>query len=172
VTDKPKYKLTLNVAIQEVDANGYTSGLNNRLEVRDSQELGSMDFLRIAGVLGRFHDLAQAIAAGDDAEPEPAPEPVNAAAPAGDAPFGEIRSFDLPAGFLSAFTAAGGRAWPPPPRTTPRFLFGAAGAGAGTGPAGDADKAADRVAKRTRQLSEARAALCGCDDPKAHQIPE
>lgn len=69
---KSQYRLEVNVSIREVDANGYSNGMNNRLEVRDAQDLGPMDFLEIAGVLGRFHDLKAQIAAAAEPEPEPA----------------------------------------------------------------------------------------------------
>jgi hypothetical protein len=54
----PEYELEINVVIREV-TNGYAT--NNRLEVRDVQKLGAMQFLEISGVLGKFHDLTQTI---------------------------------------------------------------------------------------------------------------
>lgn len=62
---RPRYRLDFNVTIREVDERGST--MNNALEVRDTQQLGAMDFLEIAGVLGKFHDLAQTIKKEKDA---------------------------------------------------------------------------------------------------------
>lgn len=55
-----KYRLTVRINVQEYHDQGYPmsgSGLN----VDETVELGALDFLGIAKVLGRFHDLAQAV---------------------------------------------------------------------------------------------------------------
>lgn len=61
----PEYVLQMNVTIREVDPRGYAVGQG--LEVRHTLALGAMDFLRISGVLGKFHDLAKSVQEGNDA---------------------------------------------------------------------------------------------------------
>lgn len=58
----PQYELQMNVTIREVDPRGYAMGQG--LEVRHTLSLGAMDFLRISGVLGKFHDLAKSVQEG------------------------------------------------------------------------------------------------------------
>jgi hypothetical protein len=61
---RTKYELQMNVTIREVDERGYAMGQG--LEVRHTLNLGAMDFLRISGVLGKFHDLAQSVQEGTE----------------------------------------------------------------------------------------------------------
>lgn len=54
-----KYRLNLRLRVEKVDERGnYT---NEGLSVEDSLDLRYMGFMEIAGVLGRFHELAEAI---------------------------------------------------------------------------------------------------------------
>lgn len=59
----PQYELQMHVTIRETQ-NGYAMGQG--LEVRHTLALGAMDFLRISGVLGKFHDLAKSVQEGSD----------------------------------------------------------------------------------------------------------
>ena len=61
-----RFRLELCVSVHEVDESGYRRGGNNGLEVRNTLDLGAMDFMGVAQVLGRFHDLATDVARGDD----------------------------------------------------------------------------------------------------------
>lgn len=55
----PKYRLTLRLHVEQIDDQGRR--FNEGLSVEDSLDLGQAGFMEIAGVLGRFHELAEVI---------------------------------------------------------------------------------------------------------------
>lgn len=57
---KSKYVLTLQVEIQPADDNGNPTFYNNgQLRVQETHKFLADDFMEVASVLGKFHDLAQ-----------------------------------------------------------------------------------------------------------------
>lgn len=57
MADTTKY--TLRVSVEITSQGGYYSG--GRLGVQENIELGTLGFIELAQVLGRFHELAQTI---------------------------------------------------------------------------------------------------------------
>lgn len=65
MTERTKYRLELRHSIRKVDQNGnWLSGDTFTIEDRVDVDAGS--FLELAGILGRFHDLAERINRGED----------------------------------------------------------------------------------------------------------
>jgi hypothetical protein len=54
------------MTVSEVDERGYTG--REGLRVQDTLELGAKGFMEIAGVLARFHDLAETIKTAKDTD--------------------------------------------------------------------------------------------------------
>jgi len=65
---KPQqFQLVIRVTVNEVDERGYPKGYGGPgLTVEHTVTLGGLDFLGLAGVLGRFHDLAKEVEASQD----------------------------------------------------------------------------------------------------------
>lgn len=70
-----RFKLTVRVNVQEIDQYGSPVGYGgNGLSVEHTLDLGPLDFMGLAGVLGQFHDLSEKI---KDSQPPPATHDVN-----------------------------------------------------------------------------------------------
>lgn len=65
---KMRYKLNVNLSVQqmEVDEGGYERYQPGSLEVRESIDMGSMDFLAMMKVLGELHTSVKKITTGVD----------------------------------------------------------------------------------------------------------
>lgn len=66
MTNNPpqRFKLEFTARVAQVDEDGrpMNSYYNNGLEVKDTLDLGALDFMGVAGVLAQFHTLASRIA--------------------------------------------------------------------------------------------------------------
>lgn len=62
-----RFRLEVRVEVREIDRHGGWS-THNALSVNHTMELGTLTFLQLAGILGRFHDLGEAIKAEQDAQ--------------------------------------------------------------------------------------------------------
>lgn len=63
---RDRYKLRVSIQLERWEAYDYGDGerlqsTQDRLSVDDQVEIGTMTFLQVAQVLGRFHDLAETI---------------------------------------------------------------------------------------------------------------
>lgn len=63
MVEPQQFQLEVSVEVREVSTlDGYRQVSNyNRLSVRHTIELGALDFLELAQVLGRFHELGETI---------------------------------------------------------------------------------------------------------------
>lgn len=55
-----QFQLEVRVEVREVGPHGEWRG-NNQLSVNHSMTLGTLNFLELAGILGRFHELGETI---------------------------------------------------------------------------------------------------------------
>jgi len=57
-----KYRLRMNISIMQVDEHGqYMGQLGGNLQVSEDIDFEAANFLEIAAVLGRFHEVSQEI---------------------------------------------------------------------------------------------------------------
>lgn len=59
--NQDSYQLEIRATVRRVGPHGEYRGSGEQLTVDHSLSLGTLDFLQLAGVLGRFHDLAEEV---------------------------------------------------------------------------------------------------------------
>lgn len=68
--DTQRFRLRINVGIRQLQeyphrgsGNWQETGMNQGLDIDNRIDIGDADFMELAGILGRFHELAQRIKA-------------------------------------------------------------------------------------------------------------
>ncbi len=54
-----RYRMDISVRLAPVEENGYPTG--GQLEIREDVTIEADNFLEVAGILGKFHDLAEVL---------------------------------------------------------------------------------------------------------------